>query len=388
MNDVKFRRVSDSLVEVLYNGIINIVSTEEAIQLGYTEFTYKGKPITYVRFAELIGKPSSTIQTTVRRHGFKTGEQIIEFYRKIKSFTFTYQGKPISIRAFAELINKNESAVESTVYRLNYRTGEEVISYYNNKETFTYQGKPIICESFAKLIGKQGSTIRRIVNKHNFTTGEQVIEFYRKLEQNKPLTYQGKPISCNDFAKIIDKPFSTVQCMARKYSYTTGEQIIEHYRKLEQNKLLTYQGKPISCNGFAKFTNKSCTTIYNIIYKYGYTTGEEIIKHLKNLKQDKMLTYQGKPISCVGFAKLINKKCTTTYNIIRKYGYTTGEEVIEHLKNIEQDKLLTYQGKPITRTDFAKTINKRCDIINNIINRCGYTTGEEVIEHYRMIGKL
>ena len=279
MADIKFRKVSDSLIEVLCDGVINIFCKEDAVQLGYTEFTYKGKPISYASFARIIGKASNTVQSIVNKHNLTTGEKVIEFYKK-----------------------------------------------YDENKSLTYQGKPITYTEFAKIIGKSVSAVQHTAQIYDFTTGEQIIEHYRKL---KSFTYQGKPITLAAFAMLINKADSTVKSTAYRYGYTTGEQIIEHYKNFGQVKLLTYQGKSITYTEFAKLIDKSYSAINNIIHKYGYTTGEELIEYYR--KRDSF-TYKGKPITYAKFAKLINKKYVTIYTIVNRCCYTTGEEVIEYYR--------------------------------------------------------
>ncbi len=275
MADIKFRKVSDDLVEVLCDGIINIVSKEEAIQLGYTEFTYKGKPIAFATFCKLVGKNYNAANMLMHRYNYHTGEEIINHCNK--NIRLTYQGKPITIIDFAKLIGKSFDAIKSIIKRYKYRTGEEVIDHYNNKK-FTYQGKAICIVDFARLIGKSSRAVNIIIYKYRYHTGEEVIEHYTKFENNRVIkvTYRGNPITIAALAKLVGKSSEAVRSLAVRYNYSTGEEIINHYNN---NETLTYQGKHITIIDFAKLIGKHRNTLYRIIRMYNYHTGEEIIEH-------------------------------------------------------------------------------------------------------------
>ena len=256
---------------------------------------------------------------------------------------------------------------------------------------FTYQNKRISSYRFAQLIGRPACSVDMMRKIYGYCTGEEIIEHYEKLENNKKqITYQGKPIAVTDFAKLIGKPRNTVKYLINRYNYHTGEEIIEHYNNIIENsrKYLTYQGKLITVIDFAKLIGKTDAAVVSVVNKYKYRTGEEVIEHYNRFENNKPLTYYGKPITITDFAKLIGKTTFTVSILARKYKYHTGEEIIEHYNKLENSKKLTYQGKPINIRDFAKLIGKAASTIGQIAQRYNYHTGEEIIEHYRLKGKL
>lgn len=282
---MKFRQISNELVIITDDiGTSTVVSVDEARQLGYKEFTYQGKRISLYRFAHLIGRPVCSVGMMHKRYGYCTGEEIIQHYNAENNKNqLTYQDKSITVTNFAKLIGKPRNAVKRLINRYNYHTGEEIIEHYNNiiehsRKYLTYQGKLITVIDFAKLIGKADTAVTTLVYKYKYHTGEEVIEHYIR---NKQLTYYEKPITITDFAKLIGKTTYTVSQLARKYKYHTGEEIIEHYNKLENSKKLTYQGEPITMAAFAKLIGKNACSVGLIAQKYSYHTGEEIIEHYR-----------------------------------------------------------------------------------------------------------
>ena len=286
MNAIKFRRVSDDLVEVLYDGVINIIFTEDAIQMGYREFTYQGRPISISAFARLLEKNEDTVKSTINRHNYHTGEEVINHYNTKDSKGFTYQGKQISMPDFAKLIGIPVARLKSTVYRCKYSTGEEVIEYYSKfgYNRFTYQGKLTTVSNFAKIIGKNYRSVANLIAKHKYRTGEEVIDHYNNKTKhynklaNNQFTYQGKPIAIADFARLIGKNLYTVYGIKQAHNYHTGEEIIDRYNK---NKRLNYQDKPITVQAFAKLIGKTKSAVQAVLCKYQYCTGEEVIEHYK-----------------------------------------------------------------------------------------------------------
>ena len=73
--------------------------------------------------------------------------------------------------------------------------------------------------------------------------------------------------------KVIDN--NLVECTDENDSYMLT---LEEARKLGF-KVFTYEGKPITIAAFANIIRRNASTINDIISKYNYTTGEEVIAY-------------------------------------------------------------------------------------------------------------
>lgn len=353
---------------------------------------YAGKRITIKEFANSIGKNNSQVYFALRK-GCKTGEDVVKYFEEAdkRATRISYQGKIDAIDDVARALGKSKNTVMTLARKYGYTTGEEIIEHYKNIGKITYNGKPMTISEFSKLTGITEAAARGLTNKYKYTTGEEVIEHYRKLNESKPLTYQGKRFSYSDFARLVGEDVARVMWAVEKYGYKTGEEIIEYWNKANaQKSVFTYQGKAITNREFAKLIGKGDSTIDYIKHKYGFTTGEQIIEYYNNLNAREKFTYQGKEISIRQFSILMGKGSDSSIlEIVKREGFTTGEQVIEYYAQLKPKRApITLEGKVISLAKFSKLIGISRPSIADVIDKYGFTTGEQVIAHYRSVGKL
>ena len=340
----KFKYIGNNLVECVNvnNSEVLLLTIDEAKQLGYEPFTYKGEPISVYAFAKLIGRTPGTVECAIRRNHYITGEQVIEHYSHSRR-------------------------------KCNY----------NNIDT----------EKLEKILNRKRENILYVIRKYNFTSEQEVIDFYNSIDAKScsNFTYKGERISINKFAPIVNRGACQVANVVRQFGYTTGEQIIEHYNNIKVER----DYSSIDIKLLAKMFNKKERSIESTIRKHNFTTEQEVINFYNNIESKTVnnLTYNGKRITVNELADLLGKHKTAIHRIIKQNNYSAGEQVINHyrlrLQNmLKKRKDITYNGVEMSIKEFAETIGKNAHTISSIKSKHGFTTGEQIVEHYKKKGLL
>lgn len=243
---MKFNQISDELVEVIDDyGTSTVLSLSEANQLGYSIFTYQGRPVSIAEFARTIDETDAKIYNIAYKTGYRTGEEIIQFIKEQEETKreFTYKGEKVGIANFARLIDKNKSTIYAIICNNGYKTGEEVLQYLQTnplqskpkKRKLTYQRKEITLAEFANTIGKSKNAIANLMRKYSFNTGEEILEYYnqpynRHYNQYKKYTLNGKHITLQVFAKQLGRSSSAIIKIMQQYGYSTCDEVLNHYK--------------------------------------------------------------------------------------------------------------------------------------------------------------
>ena len=342
-----FKYIDENTVEY-YNGHDTFLLTkDEAIQLGYFNFTYQGKPISINAFAIIANKSNTTIKRLIDENGFRTGEEILKYYELMDADKILYAGKKYTMRALANVIDVPYDTIRKIVKKKGKLTGEEIKQIYlESKNSFTYQGKPITTADFAKIIGKSVDAIRTTKMRKGFKTGEEIIKYYN----NRPkFFYQDKEISILQFAKVINKSAEAVDAVVTRKKFTTGEEVIAYYKKMD-----------------AKYVDTERHVGVHTVY----------------------ITYNGIQVELTDFCKQFSYKRRYVVTLMQKKGFKTGEEIIAHFKKQEKRIPFTYQSKQVLVKDFAELLGMNTNTVRGIMFSKGFHTGEEIITYYKGTGKL
>lgn len=239
---------------------------------------------------------------------------------------------------------------------------------------FTYKGETIKIPVFANLIDRNYTAVIKLVEKYSYTSGEQVIEHYDRLDANR-ITYGGKTISIRQLADMTGRDYAVVCRAIHKNSYTTGEQVIAHFKDATAK----YDYDNIHIDALAKRFGKTRVRMMHIVRNNGLKSDEDVIDFM--LATCKLL-YRGEPIKYCDLAVVVNESVRVLTSAVKKNGFTTGEQVIEYFDKIHKD-LFTYNGARMYVGDFARMIGKPSATVRALRSRHGFTTGEQIIEYYR-----
>lgn len=390
---MKFISFGD-LVEVTYDdGSIELVSKENAVELGYKErqnieISYKGKMYTVTALSNELQISAGTI----RRYydaGYSTGEEIMDAYTKNKQteVRVLHNGKIYNSVQFETISGINSSTI-AKYFKQGYITGDAIIKHYNDclKQylQIPYKNKTYNPNDLSKILSISAGTIKKYYLK-GYKTGEEIEAAYKannNIEKIK-ITYKGQEYSPTKLAELIQISPGTI-----KHYYNngcqTGEEIVAAYAKSAPRRIyIPYKGKMYSINGLSKVTKISYNAILNY-YNKGYRTGEEIVAYY-NMQyatvESEIITYEGKEYSPYSFAKLSGMSDTT----IRKYyrrGLRTGQQILaEHTKYINNKLLIPYKNKLYSVQKLANIIHISTNTIKRYYSQ-GILTGEEMLIYY------
>ena len=440
---MEFKKISDELVEVIDDcGESTVVTMEEAVELGYIELTYKGKPCTYKELAKLTGrhimsvhhlvhkygyttveevlahynkldeqkytykgkiiklkelepitgKSASTMSAVAVSHGFNTGEQIVDYYAGLSENVFTYQGKEMSIEAFAKLINRKAANLVGIARRNNIHTGEELLEHLKVLDSklrgiIIYKGKQIKIAEFAELVDRDPNYIAGVANKVG-KNGEDIIDYLNKIKAPKPtnFTYKGKPIYIDEIGKLVGKSGQSVAVLAKTHRFNTAEEIIDYYNTIG----VTYKGERMQLSELAERTGISVNVLRRLAREHNNATGDELVGLYYGSKQKekekKSLTYNGEHYTYDEFARKVGIEAGRVKYAAQTFGYNTGEEILVYLNDADSKKrVFTYKGKTIGIRAFAREVHEQLGVsersIRGLLERRDFSTGEQVIEY-------
>ena len=331
----KFKCIDNGLVECtdINNDEVLLLTINEAKMLGFVQFTYKNEPISYAAFAKLISKDPNAVSIIIHKNAYTTGEQVIEHYKNHNSYKYIN----FDLKKLANVLNRTPDDIRTRIKRYNFKTEQEVINFYNSLDSkicnnFTYKGEHISITKFAEIIGRKSAQIGNIIRQFGYVTGEQVIEHCK----NHSKCYDYNNVDIKQLAVMFNKKEESIKSTIRKFNFTTADEVINYYNELNSKPVnnLTYQGKPTTIHELARLLGKQVNTVWKVIKQNNYTTGEQVIEHLSRSCYDnrKDITYNGVAMSIKSFATIIGKNSHSVSNIKCKYKYTTGEQIVEHYR--------------------------------------------------------
>ena len=199
-------------------------------------------------------------------------------------------------------------------------------------------------------------------------------------------TYRGEPITKVEFAKLINKNSTSIRMAIQKYGFTTGEELIKYFIEHgSKRRAFTYNGKEITIKAFAELIGVSAESVHSICSRHNISTGEEVIAYIKSLNEGK-ISYQNQLMSVKHFSELIGRNADTIRRMIAKNGYTTGEQVLADFAERDRARVskgFTYNGKAMSVTAFARAAGINHKTAFKIIRDTGINNGEELIEYYK-----
>lgn len=386
---MEFKKISDELVEVIDDcGESTVVTMEEAVNLGYIELTYKGKPCTYRELAKLAGRHITSVCSLAHKHGYTTVEEVLAHYSKLDEQKYTYKGKIIKLKELEPITGKSASTMSAVAVNHGFTTGEQIVDYYTSlsENVFTYQGKEMSIEEFAKLVNRKAANLVGMVRRNNIHTGEELLEHLRAHDSKLRgiIIYKGEQIKIAEFAKLVDREPNYIAGVANKVG-KNGEDIIDYLNNIKAPKLtnFTYKGKPIYVDEIGKLVGRSGQAVATMAKNHGFTTAEEIIDYYSGIG----VTYKGERMQLPELAERTGISVNVLRRLARVCKHATGDELVEIYYCSKQEekekKSLTYKGEHYTYDEFARKANVEAGRVKYAAQTFGYNNGEEILTYFK-----